>query len=165
MNKKSQAALEFLTTYAWAFLVILIMISALAYFGILRPSRLLPDRCNFGSQISCVDYKIAYGTGADGTFSLRLKNSVGEPIVITATAISSESVTAFACTGAQTPGLPFTWGSGIVQDFSFTTCNSAAAGFVKGEKGKVTLALTYYAAKSGSTYTHQVSGDVCATIV
>ena len=82
MNKKSQAALEFLTTYAWAFLVILIMISALAYFGILRPSRLLPDRCNFGSQISCVDYKIAYGTGADGTFSPRLKKNVRKPIFL-----------------------------------------------------------------------------------
>ena len=34
MHKKSQAALEFLTTYAWAFLVIIIMIGALAYFGV-----------------------------------------------------------------------------------------------------------------------------------
>ena len=53
MFRKSQAALEFLTTYAWAFLVILIMIGALAYFGMLSPSKLLPDRCNFGSEVSC----------------------------------------------------------------------------------------------------------------
>jgi len=33
MNKKGQAALEFLMTYGWAFLVILVMIGALAYFG------------------------------------------------------------------------------------------------------------------------------------
>jgi len=38
MNKKGQAALEFLTTYGWAFLVILIMIGALSYFGVLNPS-------------------------------------------------------------------------------------------------------------------------------
>ena len=49
-GKKSQAALEFLTTYGWAFLIILIMIGALSYFGILSPSKLLPNRCNFGRK-------------------------------------------------------------------------------------------------------------------
>jgi len=47
---KSQVALEFLATYGWAFLVILIMIAALSYFCILSPSKLPPDRCNFGSE-------------------------------------------------------------------------------------------------------------------
>ncbi len=37
--KKSQAALEFLITYGWAFLVILLMIGTLSYFGILSPSQ------------------------------------------------------------------------------------------------------------------------------
>ena len=36
-KKGESAALEFLTTYGWAFLVILVMIGALAYFGILNP--------------------------------------------------------------------------------------------------------------------------------
>ncbi|MEK6868878.1 MAG: hypothetical protein AABX74_01500, partial [Nanoarchaeota archaeon] len=53
MHNKAQAALEFLTTYAWAFLVIIIMIGALAYFGVLSPSKLLPDRCNFGPEVGC----------------------------------------------------------------------------------------------------------------
>ena len=29
------------------------MIGSLAYFGILRPSRILPERCNFGAEIGC----------------------------------------------------------------------------------------------------------------
>ena len=37
--RRGQAALEFLTTYGWAFLVILVMIGALAYFGVLDPER------------------------------------------------------------------------------------------------------------------------------
>ena len=37
MNRKAIST-EFLTTYGWAFLIILIMIGALAYFGILSPS-------------------------------------------------------------------------------------------------------------------------------
>lgn len=36
---KGQAALEFLTTYGWAFLVILVMIGALTYFGVLAPAK------------------------------------------------------------------------------------------------------------------------------
>ncbi|MFH1174243.1 MAG: hypothetical protein V1725_03865 [archaeon] len=56
---KAQAALEFLTTYGWAFLVVLVMIGALAYFGVLNPSGLLPDKCIFGNGIgACVDYGV-----------------------------------------------------------------------------------------------------------
>lgn len=72
--KRAQAALEFLTTYGWAFLVILIMISALAYFGVLRPSRLLPDRCSFGAEFECRDFQISQ---IDDTVKVKLKNNVG----------------------------------------------------------------------------------------
>ena len=37
MHKKSQAAMEFLMTYGWAILVVLVAIGALAYFGVLSP--------------------------------------------------------------------------------------------------------------------------------
>ena len=81
-NKKSQAALEFLTTYAWAFLVIIIMVAALAYFGILNPSKLLPNRCNFPAEIGCEDFSMDAEDGAADTFNLRLTNNVGEPITV-----------------------------------------------------------------------------------
>ena len=55
---RAQAALEFLTTYGWAFLVILIMIGTLAYFGILNPSKVLPNRCTFGAEFQCLDFQI-----------------------------------------------------------------------------------------------------------
>ena len=70
MNKRAQAALEFLTTYGWAFLVILIMIGTLAYFGILSPGKYLPNRCTFGSELQCIDYQIS-ATG--NTFRIKLK--------------------------------------------------------------------------------------------
>ncbi|MFC2016699.1 hypothetical protein ACFLUF_03190 [Chloroflexota bacterium] len=52
IKNKAQAALEFLTTYGWALVVILVMIGALAHFGILSPSKFLPERCNFGVEIA-----------------------------------------------------------------------------------------------------------------
>lgn len=41
--KKGQAAMEFLMTYGWAILVVLIAIGALAYFGVLSPERFKPE--------------------------------------------------------------------------------------------------------------------------
>ena len=53
VKKRGQAALEFLTTYGWAFIVILTMISALSYFGVLSPSNFVGDRCVLGSPFVC----------------------------------------------------------------------------------------------------------------
>jgi len=169
--KKSQAALEFLTTYAWAFLVILIMIGALAYFGILNPSRLLPDRCNFGTEIGCVDYSATYGGGTAGVISLRLKNSVGEPLVIAdpATDIiaTTESSTAVSCSGRTLTGWTagaFTWNSDAIVDLSLTGCNTAAIGLTAGQKGKISFTVDYYLLKSSATYTRQVAGEILTTV-
>jgi len=42
MFKKSQAAMDFLITYGWAILIVLIMIGTLAYFGVLNPDKFTP---------------------------------------------------------------------------------------------------------------------------
>src|SRR3989338_2437457 len=93
-SKKSQAALEFLTTYGWALLVMLVVIAVLAYFGILNPSSLLPERCNFGADIGCIDYVIA-GNGVN----LKMKNNVGEVIVISGISVSTDK-TPLSCNSA-----------------------------------------------------------------
>lgn len=171
ITKKGQAALEFLTTYAWAFLVILIMIGALAYFGILKPTKILPDRCNFGTEIGCVDYRVT-----ETTFDLRLKNNLGEPIVIPSVVsdqiiLSAESETALTCTlntigGAAPPvaGNSYTWRTGEIIDISFTGCNSANVGFIEGEKAKILITVNYHLAKTSSTYLRQVQGEVFSTV-
>ncbi|MEK6983058.1 MAG: hypothetical protein AABX33_00660 [Nanoarchaeota archaeon] len=57
LSRKSQAALEFLMTYGWAILVVLVAIGALAYFGVLSPDRFLPSKCTLQSGIACIDHK------------------------------------------------------------------------------------------------------------
>ena len=56
--RRAQASLEYLITYGWAFLVIIIAIGALAYFGVLNPGRWVPDSCDFGSQLECIDWEV-----------------------------------------------------------------------------------------------------------
>ena len=160
MLKKSQAALEFLTTYGWAFLVIIIMIGALAYFGILSPSKILPNRCNFGAEFQCIDYQIS---ATANSFKLRLKNSVGELIDVSTITLSSEGVTAYTC--STPPANPAGWKSGEIKDLTWGGCNSAATGFVVGEKGKVLVTLQYNNVISGSSYTREVKGEVLSTVI
>ena len=58
LQRKSQAAMEFLMTYGWAILVVLAAIAALAYFGVLSPEKFLPEKCLIETGITCLSSKI-----------------------------------------------------------------------------------------------------------
>ncbi|MCF7799189.1 hypothetical protein K9M74_04775 [Candidatus Woesearchaeota archaeon] len=60
MKYKAQAALEFLTTYGWAFLAALVVIGALASFGLGDLRSQVPNSCFLGPAFTC------YGASADG---------------------------------------------------------------------------------------------------
>ena len=78
--KNSQAALEFLMTYGWAILVVLIAIGALSYFGIFDITDLvIPNKCILTPGLTCSDFKI----GPDSV-QIVLTNNFGEDITIIA---------------------------------------------------------------------------------
>lgn len=58
-KKKGQAAMEFLLTYGWAILAVLVALSALAYFGVLNPSNYTPNQCTLPTGLSCIDYTLS----------------------------------------------------------------------------------------------------------
>ena len=161
---KAQAALEFLTTYGWAFLIILIMIGTLAYFGILNPSKLLPNRCNFGAEFQCLDYKIVNGLAAgDDTLNLRLKNSVGELIDVPAgdITLAKEDGTAYACTAPQ--GAVLGWKLAEIKDLAWSGCTFSD--LASGQKGKMLITVRYNAVASGATYAREVQGEIFTNIL
>ena len=82
---KSQAALEFIMTYGWAILVVLVAIGALAYFGVLSPDRFLPSRCTLQAGIGCLDH---VASGTDGAILVTLQNSLGVDITSVTVKIS-----------------------------------------------------------------------------
>ncbi len=53
--KKAQAAMEFLINYGWSILVVLVVFGAMTYFGVLNPSKMLPDTCTMPAGFSCSD--------------------------------------------------------------------------------------------------------------
>jgi len=56
--RKGQAAMEFLMSYGWVLIVVLVAIAALAYFGVLDPGQSLPETCIFFPGISCDDFRV-----------------------------------------------------------------------------------------------------------
>lgn len=60
-SKRAQSAIEYLTTYGWAILIIAIIVSIL-YLYIAVPSQITTNSCNFVSGASCQDFVV--GTNA-----------------------------------------------------------------------------------------------------
>lgn len=50
---KGQAAIEYLMTYGWAILALLIVSAVLLTSGILSPSYLVAEECSFGNNFPC----------------------------------------------------------------------------------------------------------------
>ena len=76
-TKKAQAAMEFLMTYGWALLVVLVAIGALAFFGVLNPGQFLPDQCTLFSGMSCTSY---FADISDDQIKLTFQNGLGYPM-------------------------------------------------------------------------------------
>jgi hypothetical protein len=74
-NSRAQAAMEFLMTYGWALLVVLIAIAALAFFGLLNPSRFLPQKADLGSGLIVSDAYVD-----EGKVVLIVYNGLGETL-------------------------------------------------------------------------------------
>ncbi len=98
-NRKSQAALEFLMTYGWAILVVLIVIGALAYFGVLNPTIMLPEKCTFQMGVYCKNHLIQLGTGmidvdpiVNHSIFFELENGMGKGIIITEINVTGDSM-------------------------------------------------------------------------
>lgn len=87
LRKRGQAAMEFLMTYGWAILVVLVVIGALAYFGVLNPQSFLPKRCQISTGLICADHVVYSGGG----MLLALNNGLGNDIKVKEISFISDS--------------------------------------------------------------------------
>jgi hypothetical protein len=71
---KAQAAMEFVTTYGWMLIILVVVLAALAYLGIIIPQR--PVLCNFPGTFVCKAWKIT----TDGNLTLDLYQNTGHDI-------------------------------------------------------------------------------------
>ncbi len=148
-NRRGQAALEFLTTYGWAFLVVLVMIGALAYFGVISPNKFLPERCNFQQEFFCKDFMI----DTDETRFV-LMNQLGSAVdTLSFDVVFPDSSTA-ACT------VPANIGAGVARAINCTGLSNPA--LIQGEKVKLKFTGSYKVI--GGQYDRPLNGEIFGTV-
>jgi hypothetical protein len=140
--------MEFLMTYGWAILVVLAAIGALAYFGVLSPGNLLPQKCEFSAGLDCTETPSASSGGQ--TIQFPLTNSNGYKIHPTTTAIAnSDGLT--ACTGRT-----FTQSGAAVTEVqngdSFVVTLTGCSGMTNGERFSTDVTVTYSSNSTGMSH-------------
>ncbi len=140
--KKGQAAMEFLMTYGWAILVVLVAIGALAYFGVLSPEKFLPSKCVLPSGIACLDHK-ADSNGVQ----IVLKNALGFDV-------SAVTVTVGGCAAATPADTTLANGGQL----TFT----AACVLNSGNKFSSDVSIAYTITDTGLT--HNKTGSITTTV-
>lgn len=126
----------------------------MSYFGILNPYKLLPDRCNFGSEFQCTDFLLS-----ENGLKIRLKSALGETIIVSDIIASSKN-SPLSCSYTFSDDV---WKAKEIKDISIV-CDFASAGLIKGEKEKIDLEITFYAINAGISFSKIVSGEIFSTI-
>jgi len=153
-GKKAQAAMEFLTTYGWAILILIIVIVALANLGVFR-SPSTPNTCSVSAPFACSDIIIDNSsTTASTTVSVRSN------ITLKANNVASASIAGFRVNSGQcTQGAGNALFSGTFQgngDNVITlTCNDGSVG--NKEIGEVDVTYTLLGGGSAHTTTIKYS--------
>ena len=153
MFKRGQAAMEFLMTYGWAILVVLAAIGALAYFGVLSPGNLLPQKCEFSQGLDCTEQPSASGT----TIQFPITNSLGYRIAFS----GASSTGTGGCTGATYN--PATAGtSGLPNGDNVIVTLTGCSGLVTGERFKDEVILSFTSNATGMP--HKGTGSLTGKV-
>ena len=89
MEQKGQGALEYLMTYGWALLVIVVVAAALFALGVLNPATYQQKRCNGFQYFQYVDQKLNATN-----FTIQLQNS-NQEVIIKTVIFAGDSPTTF----------------------------------------------------------------------
>jgi len=145
-TRKSQAAMEFLMTYGWAILVVLVAIGALAYFGVLSPDRFLPSKCTLPAGVACVDFNVD-----TDTVNVVLRNGLGFDLDDVYISISG-------CGTSTTTGATLLNGA----QGTFTAGSVTACGFTAGTKFNGDINVSYL--NRDTTLSHYIQGSLTGRI-
>ncbi len=158
-SRKGQAAFEYLVTYGWAFVVIIAAIGVLSYFGLLSPQRYIPDTCEFGEQLNCVDYLIVnqVESGANGYIILRLRNNFEQDIKIT----GATDLTGNISLHGPTP-LPVVISRGEIRKVELEIADTITVLPKDKQRYKINL---QFSRDSAGAPSHNVSGTLFAEVV
>lgn len=148
---KAQSAMEYLMTYGWAILIVIIVAAALYALGVFNPATYTGQRTtgfpNLGAPTDWIY------SASDGELKITLRNGLGETITIssvTANCGASQASVALETLASATVGA----GSTIEYETITTQCQTSTAG------SSYSYTVTaQYTTQSGS-YTHTDTGTI-----
>ena len=137
--RKGQTALEYLITYGWAILVILVVLAVLWYYGIFNPSGYAGEQVKEGTAFQVLAYQLH-----KDRLDLALGNKLGvnlnvTKIVLTGDAVGTNSTLGVSVNAGSNATMRAPVTSGIA-----TTANA-------GQTMSITATITYDDLKTGLT--------------
>ncbi len=148
--KKAQGALEFLITYGWAFVVVLVLVGAMASTGVVTPEQLQPDKCVSPPGFSCEAHSIS-----ENEQNFKFKNKLGHSINIKNSSLAVGASDSSSACSSQSNII------GADEDF-LITCNNQ--GLKDGEKVKSELEITYYKSSSDESFAKSVKASIVSQV-
>ena len=170
-NKKGQAAMEFLMTYGWALLVVLIAIAALAFFGLLNPSRFLPEKCEVAPGLTCMDFTASTDALApvsvNDNITILLNNGIGQTmrnVEFNVTDCAAQclglDIAGGVCRGTAVPLVPLTITEGDTVKLNVSQC----ANMVPNTRFKADMSITYDTKVESYTLGHSKQGYIVVQV-
>ncbi|OGI12120.1 hypothetical protein A3K64_02170 [Candidatus Micrarchaeota archaeon RBG_16_36_9] len=153
---KGQTAVEYLMTYGWAILIILIVAGVLAYYGIFQPQGFLgPTARGFG-QVQVLN---PWALTSGNVITMNVQNQVGGTITPTDINVTITGSGGGNCASSvtSTPANIDSGSQGVI------TCTiSGLTGLTTGEPYSASVTISYEYPVGGSTFTS--TGTLSGTI-
>ena len=154
-NKKGQAALEYLLTYGWAILIIIIVGASLYSLGIFTPGQWTGRRQTGFAQFRVTDFKL----DTDGNLTIILQNQVGKPITL-----DSVNATLKQVMCSEDSGSPI--GGSILPNSIYTVVLECGSGsdWKMPLKSSYSITLDFHYTDGDSGLTHIDSGSLFGAV-
>ena len=147
--RKAQSAMEYLMTYGWAILIVIIVAAALYALGVFTPATTTTE-----ARFQTLGASTAHILETGGTFRIKLPNQIGKTVNITSVAVAPTA----GGTGCTTNSTGFTISPGQIAE---TTVNCTAMGLGSGSPYSLKVTVGYtptggYASSDSATVTGTV---------
>jgi hypothetical protein len=139
-------------------LLLLIMIGAIAYFGVLNPQTFLPERCGFGTTMYCTQYSTVEKNGVL-TQDIVIRNAMGTDIVLLP-AQSSCRLTSDGIEGT----LSISTTELAEGETTQITCTLSTAEYRSGDHVKAAYIISYYPKSMGQQSQKQLTGEAYTVV-
>jgi len=149
MQRKGQAAMEFLMTYGWAILAAIIAIGVLAYFGVFSPGKYAPTATILNPPFQAA---AAVASASNGV-TLEIKNGIGDTVQI-----NRVSLTGADAGGCNDYATPVNVSAGSNKAVTLTGYSLTAGNTIKGD---ITIRYT----KSGTITELSSTGTMTERVV